>query len=163
MLCFLPYAPQGPAQSGCCAAGRENLVADELRGRGSRAPIRSQGGGLAPDPLALLSAFCAAGQSKMGAAPQAKKIWWPVADERRGQLRGRESRTPSGLGTESPIRFLPFAPQVSPKSGCCAAAAPAPLLCFLPSAPQASPKRVLRRRPRKFGGLRVAPAFCAAG
>jgi hypothetical protein len=30
----------------------------------------------APDPLALLSAFCAAGQPKAGAAPQAKKIWF---------------------------------------------------------------------------------------
>ena len=135
------------------------MVADELRGRGSRAPIRSQGGGLAPDPLALLSAFCAAGQSKMGAAPQAKKIWWPVADERRGQLRGRESRTPSGLGTESPIRFLPFAPQVSPKSGCCAAAAPAPA----PPAPQAAELQSGKFGLRMKKVAHIKPILCVFG
>jgi hypothetical protein len=42
LLCFLPSAPQASPKretgNGCCAAGLENLVADEkLRGRESRA------------------------------------------------------------------------------------------------------------------------------
>jgi hypothetical protein len=57
-----------PAQSGCCAAGRENLVAgEELRGRESRAKLELRLR-TSPRSLALLSAFCAAGQPKVGAA-----------------------------------------------------------------------------------------------
>jgi hypothetical protein len=62
-------------------------VADEeLRGRESRAKpeLRPR---TSPDPLALLSAFCAASQPKMGAAPQAEKFG--VADE---ELRGSWER-----------------------------------------------------------------------
>ena len=81
--------------AGCCAAGRENLVADEptrsregeressrakpelrLRTRSPPPPLKE---GVVPDLLALLSAFCAAGQPKVGAAPQAEKIWWPTS------------------------------------------------------------------------------------
>jgi hypothetical protein len=61
-----------PAQNGCCAAGRENLVADdELRGRGresrakpelrprTRSPPPSEGGGEGvASPRSACSAFC---------------------------------------------------------------------------------------------------------
>ena len=95
-----------------------NLVADdELRGRGrereqSQAgakaedqitppPLEGGGEGAVPDLLALLSAFCAAGQPKVGAAPQAEKIWWP-SDKLRG--RGRESRAKPELGLRTRLR-----------------------------------------------------------
>jgi hypothetical protein len=57
------------------------LVADdEVRGEREREQSQAgaKAGDIVPDPLALLSAFCAAGQPKMGAAPQAAKIWWPT-------------------------------------------------------------------------------------
>jgi hypothetical protein len=75
---------------GAAPQAQKMLVADEeLRGRESRAklelrlrtrstphpPLKE---GVVPDLLSLLSAFCAAGQPKMGAAPQAQKCWWPT-------------------------------------------------------------------------------------
>ena len=64
-------------------------------------PLEGGGEGVVPDLLALLSAFCAAGQPKVGAAPQAEKIWWP-SDKLRG--RGRESRAKPELGLRTRLR-----------------------------------------------------------
>jgi hypothetical protein len=95
-----------PAQSGCCAAGRENLVADELRGRGgesrakpelrlrTRSPPPEGGVRVVPDPLALLSAFCAAGQPAQRCGCCAAGRENLVADE---EPRGRESRAKTEL------------------------------------------------------------------
>ena len=64
-------------------------------------PLEGGGEGAVPDLLALLSAFCAAGQPKVGAAPQAEKIWWP-SDKLRG--RRRESRAKPELGLRTRLR-----------------------------------------------------------
>jgi hypothetical protein len=79
LLCFLPSAPQ-PSPKWVLRrrlrkfGGRRRAE----REREQRQASRGWGWGLAPDLLALLSAFCAAGQPKVGAAPQAEKIWWPT-------------------------------------------------------------------------------------
>jgi hypothetical protein len=56
---------------------------DKLRGRGRESRAKPEAGTIRPrtSPRSACSAFCllaAAGQPKMGAAPQAEKIWWPM-------------------------------------------------------------------------------------
>jgi hypothetical protein len=101
-------APQAEKFGGRRRAERERERERAEPSRGAKAedqitppPLEGGGEGAVPDLLALLSAFCAAGQPKVGAAPQAEKIWWP-SDKLRG--RGRESRAKPELGLRTRLR-----------------------------------------------------------
>ena len=155
MLCFLPSAPQGspkwvlrrrPRKFGGRRAERErereSRAKPELRPRTrSPPPLEGGGEGAVPDLLALLSAFCAAGQPKVGATPQAEKIWWLVAGGRRAttELRGRES--------DEELRGMGTSPRSACSAFCLLRRRSAPKAGAAPQRPRPQPHQP--RRPQK--------------